>query len=98
MTLISVKEETYTALMMLRSEGETVAELIKRLVEYARCYMIIRGGEDSEEKSRADLNRLVRDFVISRRDDIEKDMENFGVLKPVLDYCLEEAEKHETLP
>jgi len=93
LTLISVKEETYAALMMLRSEGETVAELIKRLVEYARCYMLIRGGEDSEEKPRAELKRLVRDFVLSRRDDIEKDMENFGALKPVLDYFLAEAEE-----
>jgi len=92
LTLISVKEETYTALMMLRSEGETVAELIKRLVEYARCYMIIWGAEGSEEKPRADLNRLVRDFVISRKDDIEKDMENFGMLKPVLNHFLEAAE------
>lgn len=93
MTLISVNEETYSALMTLRWEGETVAELIKRLVEYARCYMIIRGGEDSEEKPRAELKRLVKDFVISRRADIEKDMENFGMLQPVLDYFLAEAEE-----
>ena len=32
-----------------------------------------------------------REFVLIRRDDIEKDMENFGMLKPVLDYFLEEA-------
>jgi len=93
LTLISVNEETYSALMTLRWEGETVAELIKRLVEYARCYMIIRGGEDSEEKPRAELKRLVKDFVISRRADIEKDMENFGMLQPVLDYFLAEAEE-----
>ena len=41
----------------------------------------------AEEKLRA-----VREFVLSRRDDIEKDIENFGMLKPVLDYFLEEAE------
>ena len=91
---ISVKEETYAALMTLRSEGETVAELIKRLVEYARCYMIIHGAEGSEEKPRLrpPLLEAVKDFVLSRRSDIEKDMENFGALKPVLNYFLEEAE------
>ena len=36
----------------------------------------------------------VRDFVLSRRVDIEKDMEDFGMLKPVLNYFLEEAEVH----
>lgn len=94
MTLISVNEETYAALMMLRSEGETVAELFKRLLEYARCYMLILGAEGSEEKPIADLKRLeaVKDFVLSRRSDIELDMENFGMLKPVLDYFLEEVE------
>jgi len=34
----------------------------------------------------------VREFVLSRRADIEKDMEDFGMLKPVLNYFLEEAE------
>ena len=34
----------------------------------------------------------VREFVLSRRADIEKDIEDFGMLKPVLDYFLEEAE------
>jgi len=31
----------------------------------------------------------VREFVLSRREDIEKDMENFGMLEPVLRYFLE---------
>ena len=35
----------------------------------------------------------VREFVLSRRADIEKDMEDFGMLKPVLNYFLEEAER-----
>ena len=92
--ITNVKEETYAALMRLRLEGETSDELIKRMVEYARCYMIIKGAEGSEEKIRADLERLeaIKDFVLSRRDDIEKDMENFGMLKPVLNHFLEEAE------
>ncbi len=47
MTLISIKEETHADLMRLRGEDETVAELIKRMVEYARCYMIILGAEAS---------------------------------------------------
>jgi len=94
---VIVKEETYAALMRLQSEGETVDELIQRLLKYAQCYMIIRGAEDSEEKSRADLKRLeeVKDFVLSRRDDIETDVENFGVLKPVLKHFLEEVEGDE---
>jgi len=33
----------------------------------------------------------VREFVLSRRADIENDMEDFGILKPVLNYFLEEA-------
>ena len=83
-----VKEETWAALVRFRLEGLTGDELIKRMVEYARCYMIIRGAEGSE------LKRLeaVKDFVLSRRSDIEKDMENFGMLQPVLDHFLEEAE------
>ena len=32
----------------------------------------------------------VRDFVLSRRVDIKNDMEDFGMLKPVLNYFLEE--------
>ncbi len=35
----------------------------------------------------------VREFVLSRRTDIEKDIEDFGMLKPVLNYFLEEAEE-----
>ena len=34
---------------------------------------------------------FVREFVLSRRADIENDMEDFGMLKPVLNYFLEEA-------
>jgi len=92
--ITNVKEETWAALMRFRLEGETGDELIKRMVEYARCYMIIRGAEGSEEKPRLrpPLLEAVKDFVLSRRSDIEKEVENFGVLKPALDYFLEEAE------
>ena len=31
----------------------------------------------------------VREFVLSRKYDIEMDIENFGMLKPVLSYFLE---------
>ena len=34
----------------------------------------------------------VREFVLSRKYDIKMDIENFGMLKPVLSYFLEEAE------
>jgi len=34
----------------------------------------------------------VREFVLSRKYDIEMDIENFGMLKTILSYFLEEAE------
>jgi len=88
-----VKEETFETLNLLRREDEDDDSLLRRIMEYARCYMLIRGAESLEEKPRAELKRLeaVKDFVLSRRDDIEKDMENFGALKPVLNYFLAEA-------
>jgi len=45
-----------------------------------------------ERKKLEDILETVREFVLIRRDDIEKDMEDFGMLKPVLDYFLEKAE------
>jgi len=94
---LSVKEETFEALNLLRwklGEGEDDDALIRRIVEYARCYMVIWGAEGSEEKPRLrpPLLEVVKDFVLSRRSDIEKDMEDFGALKPVLNYFLAEAE------
>ena len=53
------------------------AEALTRATKRARI---------AEEKLEA-----VREFVLSRRDDIEKEMENFGMLKPVLVYFLEEG-------
>ncbi len=35
---------------------------------------------------------FVKEFVLSRRADIENEIEDFGMLKPVLNYFLEEAE------
>jgi len=91
---LSVKEEIFEALNLLRREHEDDEPLIRRILEYARCYMIIRGAEGSEEKPRLrpPLLEAVKDFVLSRRDDIEKDVENFGMLKPVLNHFLEEVE------
>lgn len=34
----------------------------------------------------------VREFVLIRRDDIEKNLDDFGMLKPVLSHFLEETE------
>jgi len=34
----------------------------------------------------------IRDFVLSRRDDIEKEIEDFGMLQPILPYFLEETD------
>lgn len=46
MTFLSIKEETSKALMLLRHKGENDDALIKRILEFARCYMILFGMED----------------------------------------------------
>ncbi len=51
--------------------------------------------EYRELLDKAEKLEAVKDFVLIRRDDIENDMENFGTLKPVLSYFLEEAECRE---
>ena len=38
-----------------------------------------------------DIIEDVREFILSRKYDIEMDIENYGMLKPVLNYFLEEA-------
>jgi len=48
MTFLSITEETYAVLKKLRQLGETDDALIKRIVEYARCYMILRGMKDEK--------------------------------------------------
>jgi len=45
----------------------------------------------ANNKKLVDKLEAVREFVLSRRYDIEMDLENFGMLKPVLSYFLEEA-------
>ncbi len=45
-----------------------------------------------QRKKLKDTLEAVREFVLSRRYDIEMDVENFGMLKPVLTYFLEETE------
>jgi len=47
--------------------------------------------ELKEFQDKAEKLESVREFVISRRYDIEMDIENFGMLKTVLSYFLEEA-------
>lgn len=49
MTFLSIKEETAKALRLLRHRGESDDALIKRIVELARCYMILRGMKNGEE-------------------------------------------------
>jgi hypothetical protein len=49
MTFLAIKDETAETLRLLRHKGETDDDLIKRLVEYARCYMILWGMEDTKE-------------------------------------------------
>ncbi|GAH15394.1 unnamed protein product [marine sediment metagenome] len=40
--------ETYAILNKLRLKGENDDALIRRIVEYAKCYMVIKGAEDVE--------------------------------------------------
>ncbi len=53
MTFLSIKEETSKALRLLRHEGETDDALIKRILELARCYMILFGMEDENINAQA---------------------------------------------
>ncbi len=48
MTFLSITEETAKALRLLRHKGESDDALIKRIVELARCYMILFGMENVE--------------------------------------------------
>ena len=47
MTFLSLKSETYDSLRLLRHKGESDDALIRRIVEFARAYMIILGLEDT---------------------------------------------------
>ena len=49
MPFLSVKEKTYEVLRRLRLKGEDDDALIQRIVELARCYMLLRGMENTEE-------------------------------------------------
>lgn len=49
MTFLSVKDETYEALNLLRLKGENDDALIRRILELARCHMILLGMEELEE-------------------------------------------------
>jgi len=46
---LHVKEETIETLNLLRQENEDDDGLLRRIVEYARCYMVIRGAEDDSD-------------------------------------------------
>jgi len=48
MPFLSITDETYAVLKKLRQMDETDDALIKRIVEYARCYMILQGMENNE--------------------------------------------------
>ena len=49
MTILSIKDETHEALKRLKLTDETDEALIERIVEYARCYMVIKGAIPSKE-------------------------------------------------
>ncbi len=48
MTFLSIKDETSEALKLLRHKDETDDALVKRIVELARCYMVLFGMEEKE--------------------------------------------------
>jgi len=48
MKFLSIKSETSEALNLLRHKGETDDALVKRIVELARCYMVLFGMEEKE--------------------------------------------------
>lgn len=47
MTFLSIKDSTYEDLKLLRLKGEDDDALIQRIVELARCYLILWGLEDT---------------------------------------------------
>ena len=52
MTFLSISDENYKALRLLRHKGETDDALIKRIVELARCYMLLWGMEDEKANAK----------------------------------------------
>ena len=48
MTFLSIKDETAEALRLVRLKGENDDALIRRILELARCYMVLIGMEDME--------------------------------------------------
>lgn len=48
MTPLKLRKETTDLLNLLRREDENDDELIQRIMEYARCYMIIQGADTKE--------------------------------------------------
>jgi len=49
-------------------------------------------AEGDRLKEKAEKLESVREFVLSRKYDIKMDIENFGMLKPILKHFLEAAE------
>jgi len=47
MNFLSISDENYKTLKLLRHKGESDDALIKRIVELARCYMVLFGMEDN---------------------------------------------------
>lgn len=49
MTFLSISEETGKSLGLLRHQGETDDDLVKRILELARAHMIVIGMEDTND-------------------------------------------------
>ena len=58
---------------------------------WPRGVIPLQEKEFKEFEEKAEKLEAVREFVLSRRYDIEMDIENYGMLKTVLSYFLEEA-------
>lgn len=92
MPFLSVREETYKALRLLRREGESDDELVKRIVELARCYMVLEGMEDTGSgEGHNGLREIAVHAVHSNHGDFLKacadaylraDQENEKILRP----------------
>lgn len=51
MPFLSLSEETYQALTRIRQPDESNEDVIRRVIEDARCYMVLQGMENTDKRS-----------------------------------------------
>lgn len=49
MPFLPLREETYQNLLNLRKDYESIDDLVQRVIEAARCYMVLQGMENTDE-------------------------------------------------